>query len=370
MITVASSVEAQKPADIAPTTTPPQHEQQHEQEHRQNISPTGTGTSHIFKSKFPDIQISNHLPLHTYCFERMSEFADRPCLISGATGKTYTYAETHLASRKAAAGLSGVGIGRGDAIMILLPNCEEFVISFVAASMLGAVTTTANPYYTAAEISKQLAASKSKLIITQSQYVDKLRDIVDIGDHFKVITTDAPPEKCLHFSVLSEADEINAPEVTIQPDDPVALPFSSGTTGLPKGVVLTHKSLVTSVAQQVDGETPNLYLTPNDVVLCVLPLFHIYSLNSVLLCSLRAGAAVLLMQKFEIGALLTLIQRHRVSMAAVVPPLVLALAKNPTVADFDLSSIRIVLSGAAPLGKELEDALRSRVPQAILGQVT
>lgn len=134
-------------------------------------------------------------------------------------------------------------------------------------------------------------------------------------------------------------------------------------------MILTHKSLITSVAQQVDGENPNLYLTEDDVVLCVLPLFHIYSLNSVLLCSLRAGAAVLLIPKFEIGSLLELIQKHRVSVAAVVPPLVLALAKNPMVDKFDLSSIRLVLSGAAPLGKELEGALLTRLPQAVFGQV-
>ncbi|KAI8008228.1 hypothetical protein LOK49_LG07G00016 [Camellia lanceoleosa] len=257
--------------------------------------------------------------------------------------------------------------------MLLFQNCAEFVFAFMGASMIGAVTTTANPFYTPAEIFKQFNASKSKLIITQSQYVDKLRDAGDnfpkLGEEFSVITIDDPPENCLHFSVLSEANESEIPTVSIDPDDPVALPFSSGTTGLPKGVILTHKSLITSVAQQVDGENPNLHLKGEDVVLCVLPLFHIYSLNSVLLCSLRAGAGVLLMHKFEIGALLELIQRHRVSVAAVVPPLVLALAKNPMVVTFDLSSIRMVLSGAAPLGKELEEALRTRVPQAIFGQV-
>jgi 4-coumarate--CoA ligase len=104
-------------------------------------------------------------------------------------------------------------------------------------------------------------------------------------------------------------------------------------------------------------------------VLCVLPLFHIFSLNSVLLCALRAGAAVMLMPRFEMGAMLEGIERWRVTVAAVVPPLVLALAKNPGVEKHDLSSIRIVLSGAAPLGKELEDALRGRLPQAIFGQV-
>jgi 4-coumarate--CoA ligase len=260
-------------------------------------------------------------------------------------------------------------VKKGDVIMIILQNCVEFVFAFMGASMIGAMSTTANPFYTSAEIFKQLKSAGAKLIITQSQYVDKLRDGGDLkfGEDFKVITIDeSPAEDCLNFSELL-SDEIEI-EIEIDPNDAVALPFSSGTTGLPKGVVLTHKSLITSVAQQVDGENPNLHLTQNDVFLCVLPLFHIYALNSVLLCSLRAGTAVLLMPKFEIGTFLEHIQKHQVSIVAVVPPLVLALAKNPMVANFDLSSIRVVLSGAAPLGKELEEALHSRIPGATFGQ--
>lgn len=149
----------------------------------------------------------------------------------------------------------------------------------------------------------------------------------------------------------------------------VALPYSSGTTGLPKGVMLTHKGLVTSIAQQVDGENPNLYFHQEDVILCVLPLFHIYSLNSVLLCGLRAKAAILLMPKFEINALLGLVHKHRVTVAAVVPPIVLAIARSPDLHRYDLSSIRILKSGGAPLGKELEDTVRAKFPNAILGQV-
>ncbi|KAH6830435.1 4-coumarate:CoA ligase 3 [Perilla frutescens var. hirtella] len=331
-----------------------------------------TEETHIFVSKLPTIPIPNHLPLHTYCFQNFSHYPDRPCLLVGNAGKSYSFAETHLICRKVAAGLSNLGIKKGDVVMVLLQNCAEFVFTFMAASMIGAVITTANPFCTSKEIFKQFNASKSKMIVTQSIYADKLRDTGDdslvFGEDFSVVTIDNPPEGCLHFSVLSEADEADLPEVDIDPNDAVALPFSSGTTGLPKGVILTHKSLITSIAQQVDGENPNMYLKADDVVLCVLPLFHIYSLNSVLLCSLRAGAGVLLMQKFEIGALLELIQKHRVTVAAVVPPLVLALAKNPMVDNFDLSSIRMVLSGAAPLGKELEVALLSRLPQAIFGQ--
>ncbi|KAG6425616.1 hypothetical protein SASPL_116059 [Salvia splendens] len=278
--------------------------------------PLSAEETHIFVSKLPAIPITNDIPLHTYCFQHSSEYPDRPCLIVGAgAGKSYTFAETHLICRKVAAGLSAVGIRKGDMVMSLLQNCAEFVFTFMAASMIGAATTTANPFCTSGEIYKQFKASGSKMIVTQSAYVDKLRDTGDesivFGKDFSIVTIDSPIEDCLSFSDLMAADEASLPEVEIDPNDAVALPFSSGTTGLPKGVILTHRSLISSVAQQVDGENPNLYLKSDDVVLCVLPLFHIFSLNSVLLCSLRSGAAILLMQKFEIGALLELIQRHR-----------------------------------------------------------
>ncbi|KAL6911842.1 hypothetical protein ACP4OV_000647 [Aristida adscensionis] len=335
----------------------------------------------IFRSRLPDIDIPRHLPLHEYCFARAAELADAPCLIAAATGRTYTYAETHLLCRKAAAALHGLGVRQGDRVMILLQNSVEFVLAFFGASFLGAVTTAANPFCTPQEIHKQFRASGAKLIVTQSAYVDKLRHEAfpriaaagDGEDALTVITVDDvadTPDGCAAFweLVSMTADEVALPEVTISPDDPVALPFSSGTTGLPKGVVLTHGGQVAGVAQQVDGENPNLHMAAGDVALCVLPLFHIFSLNSVLLCALRAGAAVMLMPRFEMGAMLEGIARWRVTVAAVVPPLVLALAKNPALDTHDLSSIRIVLSGAAPLGKDLVDALSARLPQAIFGQ--
>ncbi|XP_042405667.1 4-coumarate--CoA ligase 2-like [Zingiber officinale] len=327
----------------------------------------------VFKSRLPDIDLINYLPLHTYCFQRLSEFADFACLISAADGKVYSFAETHRLCRKAAAGLAKLGVRKGDVIMVLLQNSPEFIFTFMGGSMLGAAATTANPFTTPAEIYKQFEAAGAKLVVTQSVYVDKLRNeeiFPRIGEGLTVVTTDeVAPAGCTSFwEVVGAAEEMEE-EAAVEVDDLVALPFSSGTTGLPKGVMLTHKNLVSSIAQQVDGDNPNLHLKAGeDVVLCVLPLFHIFALNSVLLCSLRAGAATVLMPKFEMGVMLQVIERHRVSMAAVVPPLVLALAKNPEVEKYDLSSIRIILSGAAPLGKELEDALRNRVPQAILGQ--
>ncbi|KAJ8751025.1 hypothetical protein K2173_016206 [Erythroxylum novogranatense] len=321
----------------------------------------------IFRSKLPDIYIPNHLPLHSYCFENISQFKDNPCLINGATGDIYSYADVELVSRKVAAGLNKLGIEQGDVIMLLLQNSPEFVFAFLGGSYRGAITTTANPFYTPVEIAKQATAAKAKLIITKAVYADKVKQFAKDND-VKLMTIDSPPEGCLHFSELSTADETDLPAVKINPDDVVALPYSSGTTGLPKGVMLTHKGLVTSVAQQVDGENPNLYFHDKDVILCVLPLFHIYSLNSVLLCGLRVGAALLIMPRFEIISLMELVHKYKVTIAPFVPPIVLAIAKSPEVDKYDLSSIRMVLSGAAPMGKELEDNVRAKLPNAKLGQ--
>ncbi|CAN6997926.1 hypothetical protein IGI04_019033 [Brassica rapa subsp. trilocularis] len=322
----------------------------------------------IFRSKLPDIYIPNHLPLHDYIFQNISEFASKPCLINGPTGHVYTYSDVHVASRRIAAGFQNLGVNQNDVVMILLSNCPEFVLSFLAASFRGATATAANPFFTPEEIAKQAKASNSKLIVTESRYVDKIKDLQNDGVII-VCTDEEPspiPEGCLRFTELTQSTEIET--VEISSDDVVALPYSSGTTGLPKGVMLTHKGLVTSVAQQVDGDNPNLYFHSDDVILCVLPLFHIYALNSIMLCGLRVGASILIMPKFEINLLLELIQRCKVTVAPMVPPIVLAMAKSPETEKYDLSSIRVVKSGAAPLGKELEDAVSAKFPNAKLGQ--
>ncbi|XP_023526872.1 4-coumarate--CoA ligase 1-like isoform X2 [Cucurbita pepo subsp. pepo] len=323
----------------------------------------------IFRSKLPHIYIPNHLPLHSYCLhENLAKIGHRTCLINSVTGESFTYHDVDLAARKVASGLNKLGIAQGDVIMLLLQNSPEFVFAFLGASYRGAIMTAANPFFTAAEIAKQAKGSNAKLIVTQSSYYEKVKEITEEVPDVKIMTVDSPPDGCLSFADLIQADEREMPTVEINPDDVVALPYSSGTTGLPKGVMLTHRGLVTSVAQQVDGENPNLYYRNEDVILCVLPLFHIYSLNSVLLCGLRAGTTILIMPKFEIGSLLQLVQKFKVSIAPIVPPIVLAIAKSPDLDKYDLSSIRVIKCGGAPLGKELEDTVRTKFPKAVLGQ--
>ncbi|XP_076898636.1 4-coumarate--CoA ligase 2-like [Bidens hawaiensis] len=322
----------------------------------------------IFRSKLPDIlYIPKHLPLHSYCFENISSVINRPCLINGDTGQVYTYADVDLTSRKVASSLHKHGISKGDVIMILLPNSPEFVFSFFGASYLGAISTTANPYFTAGEIINQAKASEAKIIITLSAQVSKVEAFA-LENSIKVICIDSAPEGCLHYSELTSGDETKLPEVKISSDDVVALMCSSGTTGLPKGVMLSHKGLVTSVAQQVDGDNPNRWIHSRDVLLCVLPMFHILSLSAILLCGLRTGAAILIMQKFDIVSFLELVEKYKVTIGPIMPPIVLAIANNEEVVDkYDLSSMRAVMSGSS-LGKELEDTVRIKFPNAKFGQ--
>ncbi|KAJ1704127.1 hypothetical protein LUZ63_003906 [Rhynchospora breviuscula] len=325
--------------------------------------------STIYRSVLPDIEIPNHLPLHSYCFEHLGEYADRPCLIDGSSNTIYSYSDVDRLSRYTAANLRHLGIRKGDVIMNLLRNSVEFAFSFLGASRLGAATTTANPFYTPAEIHKQASAAGAKIIITEMCAVEKIKDFAAEHD-ICVIITDGHVDGYMHFSELIKEDtpQFGDLDSEIEPDDVVALPYSSGTTGLPKGVMLTHRSLVTSVAQQVDGENPNWYMHKDDVILCVLPLFHIYSLNSILLCGLRVGAAILMVKKFDLLGFMGLVQKYHVTIAPMVPPIVVEITKSPEVDGYDLSSIRFVQSGAAPMGKEIQDAFKAKLPNAVFGQ--
>ncbi|KAL8488855.1 hypothetical protein ACS0TY_024962 [Phlomoides rotata] len=320
---------------------------------------------YIFRSKLPDIYIPNHLPIHTYCFQNLPGHRSRPYLINGATGEFISHGDFELSARRVAVGLHNLGIRKSDVVMLLLQNSSEFAIAFLATSLIGAISTTVNPLYGVAEITLQAKISQPKLIITHACHVDKVKQF-----GAQIVTVDLPPSsEIIHFGKMTQSDENMLPEVQIYADDTAALPFSSGTTGLPKGVMLSHKNVVTCVSQQLDGENPTNYLDPEDLIICVLPLFHVYSLISVMLCCLRAGAAMVIMPRFEINKMLELMQKYRVTVAPFVPPILLAIAKIPAAeAKFDLSSVRKVTCGAAPMDRKLQVSLRTKLPNATVGQ--
>jgi acyl-CoA synthetase (AMP-forming)/AMP-acid ligase II len=156
-----------------------------------------------------------------------------------------------------------------------------------------------------------------------------------------------------------------APEPAVDPDTAVALlPWSSGTTGLPKGVMLTHANLVTTVRQINRG----LRLTAHDTVLAVAPFFHVMGFTATLALPLACGATVVTMPRFDLEGFLALVQGHRVTVLVVPPPIMAALARHPLVDRYDLSSLQLIVSGGAPLGADLQRAVAARVPGAAVGQ--
>uniref|UniRef100_A0A0D9X8G1 4-coumarate--CoA ligase n=1 Tax=Leersia perrieri TaxID=77586 RepID=A0A0D9X8G1_9ORYZ len=313
----------------------------------------------VFRSRLPDIAIPDHLPLHDYVFERLADRRGRACLIDGATGETLTFGDVDAASRRAASRLAALGARHRGTVMLLLPNSVDFAVAFLASSRLGAVATTANPLHTPPEIAKQVAASGATVVVTDPAFFPKVTGLPGVTVVAAADLTTTDDDNIISSPPSPPIDVIN---------DAVALPYSSGTTGLPKGVMLSHRGLVTSVAQLVDGENPNLNFREDDVILCVLPMFHVYSLHSILLCGMRAGAAIVVMKRFDVGVMLNLVERHGVTVAPLVPPIVVEMAKSDALDRHDLSSVRMVISGAAPMGKELQDIVHAKLPNAVLGQ--
>ncbi|HEY7622638.1 MAG TPA: AMP-binding protein [Solirubrobacteraceae bacterium] len=293
----------------------------------------------IFTSPYPDIDIPA-VALTDFVLEHSERYGDKPALIDGPSGRAYSHAETADAIRAAAGALAARGVGKGDVVALCAPNSPEYAIAFHAVAALGAVVTTLNPTYTTDEIAFQLEHSGARALIGAPEMLDRARGAVDelyeIGDY-------------------GEPGPVPAPG--IDPDDLVALPYSSGTTGLPKGVMLSHRNLVANVLQSNAQQA----VTEDDTLVGVLPFFHIYGLNVVMNAVLRNGATVVTMPRFDLEGYLKLVQEHRATKAHLVPPIVLALAKSPLVERYDLSSLQLVNSGAAPLSAELAEAAAARV---------
>jgi acyl-CoA synthetase (AMP-forming)/AMP-acid ligase II len=309
----------------------------------------------IFRGPYPDVDIPE-VSLTDFIFNAAIAIKDKAALIDGPTGRTLTYAELEEAVRRVAASLAQRGFKKGDVCAIFSTNCPEYGIAFLAVAMLGGINTTLNPLYTAEEAAFQLKDARAKFLITAPPFIDKAREAaVQTGIEKLFVFGEA--EGAIPFATLLDSDG-NVPPVEINPkEDLVALPYSSGTTGLSKGVMLTHYNLVANM-RQMDGLD---YFHRDDILLCVLPLFHIYGLVVVLNMGLHMGATIVTMPRFDLEQFLSAIQKYRVTLSHIVPPIVLKLAKEPIVNNYDLTSLKVIFSGAAPLGPELTKECMQRI---------
>jgi acyl-CoA synthetase (AMP-forming)/AMP-acid ligase II len=311
----------------------------------------------IFRSPLPNIDVPD-LSMTDFLFEHTAERRDEPALIDGPSGRKLTFGQLQSAVRHAAKGLAERGLHKGDVLALYSPNLPEYAIAFNGMARIGGINTTINPLYTPEELRRQLDDSKAKILITVPALLDKAREACE-GSTVEDIIVFGEAEGTIPFDALLDNDGV-PPDVSIDPaKDIVALPYSSGTTGLQKGVMLTHRNIVANIAQTLAGFEGGM--GPTDVCIGVLPFFHIYGLVIVLSLALRAGARVVTMPRFDLEQFLGLIQDHRVTVAHLVPPIVLALSKHPAVDQHDLSSLRWIMSAAAPLGEGLTAQCRARL---------
>ncbi len=305
-----------------------------------------------YRSPYPDITVPD-VSLTEQVFGHAAD-PDAIAMADGITGRTITYGALRDQIRRTAAGFAARGIRKGDVISIWAPNVPDWPVAFFGAIRIGATVHTSNPVSTPEELSYQLADAGSKLLVTVNALSEKAREAVaESKRDIEIVTFDDSPFTML-TSIMRDEEP---PAVVIDPaNDLAALPYSSGTTGLPKGVMLTHRNIVAQLNQLEAIETVQM-----PALLGVLPFFHIYGMVIILFHGLMRGATIVTMPKFEFEPFLKVLQDWPITSAHIVPPIVVGLGKHPAVDNYKFPHLKYLFSGAAPLGAELTDAVEKRL---------
>lgn len=308
----------------------------------------------IFRSPHAPVAIPE-VSITDYLLSSASSHGTKPALIDGTTGRTINYSQFEPMVQQLAAGFARYGVKKGETFAIYCPNLPEYVIAFHALATLGAVVTMVPPLFTDTEIETQLKDSQAKYILTIPQLAGRARKLADISG-IRQIFVIGEAEGAVSLTSLLVNEQ--PPDVSIATkEDLAALPYSSGTTGFPKGVMLTHYNLVAMLCQ-MEAVEPVL---KDDVMICVVPMYHLYGLHIVANLALGKGATVVTLPRYDEQEFLQTIEKYRVTIAPLVPPLVLALSRSPYVDNVDLSSLRLIHCGAASLADEIARACSARL---------
>lgn len=313
----------------------------------------------IYKSRHPDVAVVDR-PVHEWVLGDAARRGTKPAMVDVSSGRTLTYGELAGLVRRLAAGLAAEGIGKGDVVALHSPNTILFPVVFYAATTVGGTVTTLSPLATPAEIAKQLIDAEARLMVSVSALIETARAAVGVvrrltGRDIEILVCDRADG---HRPVLELLDDGDVPAFELDPATDVAvLPYSSGTTGVPKGVMLTHRNLCTNLEQLSALHRIN----EDDRVIAILPFFHIFGLTALVNSALLRGATVYVHARFDLDAFLTSLERDRITHAYVAPPVMLALAKHPAVGNLDLSQLRRVICAAAPLDAGLQAAVAERL---------
>lgn len=312
----------------------------------------------IYRSAVPDVEIPD-VTLVEHVFGPARDRPDKVALVDASSGDKLTYGQLVNGALSAATGLAELGIEIGDVVALISHNQPVFAVAAYAVMAAGAVITPMNPALTVGEMAKQIATANATVVITSVAAAEKAGEaaaVCGVGHVFvlgRQISVDAKP-----FDDLTTTGGPASSPVAVNPRSALAaLPFSSGTTGPAKGVMLTHRNLVANIEQHASV----WHLDERDVVAAVPPFFHIYGFNVILNGALRAGATIVTLAPYSLSTYLQMVEHHRVTRAFLAPPMALALASTDEVHNYDLSSLHLGLCGGAPLDVDVAEQAQKRL---------
>ncbi|PAK42674.1 long-chain-fatty-acid--CoA ligase [Peribacillus simplex] len=334
----------------------------------------------IYPEQIPAVLSYEDKPLYSFLKESAEEFPDKVSI--HFQGKELTFREVYESALKFAAYLKSIGLQKGERVAVMLPNCPQGVISFYGILMAGGVVVQTNPTYTERELEYQMKDSGAKMILVMDILFPRVSAVASRTDIEHIIVTAIkeylPFPKNLIYPFIQKKQygivinvehegnhhlfsEIMKRKITEEVDtvpidvnnDLALLQYTGGTTGFPKGVMLTHKNLLANT------KMCNAWLYKNkrgeERILAILPFFHVYGMTTVLVLSVMEGNTMIIMPKFDVEATLKTIQKQKPTMFPGAPTMYIGLLNHPDIAKYDLSSINACISGSASLPLEVQE---------------
>lgn len=315
-----------------------------------------------FRSPLPDVVIPEDTDFSSFTLRRARQQPDKTALIDAATGSSLSYRELVRLVDAAAGGLAARGLAPGDVAAICGFNTIDYAIAAHAIWRAGGVVATMNPLFTVREMETELADARPRWLLAAPEVIERAGQAAQSVGGVAEVFALGQAAGVVPFRALAELGHIaGAVEVENTAEEIALLLYSSGTTGLPKGVMLTHRGLIAALLQLYSGDLAR----QDDVLVAISPFFHVVGLHGILNLGIFAGSSIVIMSRYQPAYFLEAVQQHRISSAFLTPPILVDLTKSPLVDQYDISSLRSILCAAAPLGPELEQAAADRLRCAV-----
>ncbi|KAF4046092.1 AMP-binding enzyme C-terminal domain [Phytophthora infestans] len=317
----------------------------------------------IFTSRHPTLPIPEDAAIWNVVEQHARSIGDKPAFICDVTERTISYVQLLRMAKNLCAGFAANGLKKGDIVILHSMNCIEYPLIFLALNRLGAICSPSSPQFTAQELADQIEAAQAVAVISHIKFAAvAMKAATTHGISSEQVYTIGDTRSAAFLQTIEHLIDLDLPFPTLPPIDPnqvVTLPFSSGTTGRPKGVELTARSMFAA------GMIPAYTVEKMDYLLGVLPFYHIMA-TLIFHISLYMGMSMVVLPGFQPKSLLRAAEKYKIKRLHLAPPLVKFLAQHPLVDRYNLSTTTQASSGGAPLGKELEQAVLKRLNVQVL----